>query len=774
MNSITQWKKHINNIASQLTREQLLMSEPYDELSQAQCDAMTAGIGRIINENIYDTSPDGGTAFSSGGYIQINCGYEVIENEKDDEKALLLLTGLRAHECGHELFTDFQTYMRFFDYLKNNKNLIKEQKIDLWKVRKPYKDNLIKMIESMEKYPLKNIIIQSTAKELENIFEDAYVNNGIYSYFSGEPSVGLKALNNATFSKEKAGTYEDALSKVANGEIYLYGLLMSIAHLIAIGHPYEVEGRKLSDDEKTIDTIINGFLKETKEAREKLPWETDSIKRCQYIAEVLATLSKFFPDQMPENQSQQGGQGQESQQSQGGNGQQKSQNQNGDSNQNGNQQNDGNDNGQDAKQDGNNSNSKNSNSSQGSNGQKQNSPEGKQSGQDGKDNQNSSSQNDNGIPDRDLTQEEADKIAKELLEMSKKHGKSTSSKGPMMKNPQLDKSKAERNQNQELSETQKRNLDKIAKSVAEQMAKQEMENQHSKDLQEQAQNIHNQMINSTGDTIVSRIYVNRERYQKYMKDLYKSIYKNVEKEATFITRRLKTILKDREVDEYERGFYSGQKVCVKDASKPGMKVFKKRNMPTGKPKIRVCVLVDESGSMNSQFAYRDNELLTRCDYVKEKAIMLNKVFSELEVEHCVIGHSAHCGDVYMNNYVDYNNVDGNDSYRLSEIHCSGSNADGMCIEQCCERLLEYEGKKLLIVLSDGLPSARGYESKNPVDDTIKAVAKYRKKGIEIIGTTLVPTNNQYYEIYGNQCIDCSTPEKFDKTFIKLISKVVLS
>ena len=791
MNSITQWKKHLNNIASELTRRDLFLSEAYTELSQAQCDAMTSGLGKIINENCYDNSPGSYTAYSTGGYININCGYEAIEKEKDDEKALLLLTGLRAHECGHELFTDFPTYSKFYNYLEHAKDLILAEKIDLWRVRDSFKNDLNKMIEDMKKYPHKNNIVTSLIREIQNVFEDAYVNNGIYSYFAGEPSVGLRFLNDTVFSEEEIGTYKELLELCVNGETSIALAMVNIAHLIAIGYPISNKNENFSIEEKSVDALIKNFLEKTKDSRDALPWESDSTKRCQYIAEVLVSLYEYLPDKLPDlsnqSQNQQGENSQQNSNSQGGSSssgsQQSSSEQNGNSQESQNQKSDENS----EKNDGNGSNEQKSEKSEGDSKSNQSANGKSNDSKDDNNGQNQSSganseskdggncnQGQNQIPDRDLTQEEADKIAKEILELEKQHGKSYSNQGPMMNKPQLDQNKAEKNKNAQMSDTQKRNLDKIAKSLAEQIAKAELESEHAKNLQKEVEKNNDTIINKVGNTPAKNIYLYRIKFYKEMKNEYRAIYKKVEKEANILIRRLKTILKDREVDEYERGHYSGQKVCVKDSAKPGMKVFKKRNEPTGKPKIRVCVLVDESGSMCDRFTIQDGEAISRRDFVRQKAIMLNKVFSELGIEHSIIGHHSSMGNVELRNYVDYENVDDNDQYRLTNITCSGSNADGMCISQCCENLLKTPDRKLLIVLSDGLPSASGYESKfNALEDTIKSVERYRKKGIEIIGSTLVPTNEQYQQIYGNQLIDCSTPEKFDKTFIRLISKIVL-
>lgn len=710
---LKKFKKLVKEKKESLTRRDIFESERYKELAQSETDAITFGLDAHIDEYDYYDSSDPITAYSTGGEITLNLGTALLEEEKELDKAMLMATGLRAHECGHELFTDGPTWIKYFQSLTNDFENIKEGKNHLWNAND--KSKLKKVFSDLEKNPVKINAFAKIAKSLQNMFEDAFVNNGIYSLHAGDPSIGLRMLNDSNFNS--VVSFEEFIKDIALGYKDMLSFAMTYLHCEACGYPIKEDGKKLSSKEEKVKKTFVSFLDSIKEARERLPWESDSIKRCNLLTNVLISLYDFLPN--IENSKGKGDdEGEEDKKSSSGSG------------------------GSDSKESSDSDSKKPSDSKKSS------------------DTGSTSKSKKPGSSPKTVTKEQLEEIVEQITEENKKTSDCSKTGRPSaIINFSVDEVKAEI---KKAGERNSKKMEKAISEIAEEKAIEEIEEEHAETLQKEADIINNKMEN--------KLIVNYKRGE-INKEQAKKDLKEIKKDAYFLQRRLATILKDREADELERGFYSGSKIFAKDYLKPQKKLFARHNSPTGKPNIRICVLVDESGSMGCQF----DSGATRSDFARQKAILLHTVLKNLGVCHQIVGHTDYRFDsLDLYNYVDYDTIDSNDVYRLGSITDREGNRDGAAITHCCEKLLMYpEQKKVLIVISDGEPTEYGYISKNPLIDTIESVKKYSKKGLEIIGAVMVPTNENFEQIYGKNLLDCSTPDKFNKTLIKLIQKYVL-
>ena len=87
------------------------------------------------------------------------------------------------------------------------------------------------------------------------------------------------------------------------------------------------------------------------------------------------------------------------------------------------------------------------------------------------------------------------------------------------------------------------------------------------------------------------------------------------------------------------------------------------------------------------------------------------------------------------------------------------NYDGIAIEIAAKKFFSSKpSKKIMIVLSDGLPSADNYGGKTGVNHTKQSIKKLRSSGVSVICLSLVKgvvsSNNEIYGKKNN--IDCST------------------
>lgn len=142
------------------------------------------------------------------------------------------------------------------------------------------------------------------------------------------------------------------------------------------------------------------------------------------------------------------------------------------------------------------------------------------------------------------------------------------------------------------------------------------------------------------------------------------------------------------------------------------------------PGLDVCVLIDESGSMNR----------TNIASARKCAILLNEVFLRLkQCDFYVYGHTAdnrHMGEVTINVYRDHWN---RNRYALGKVESYSNNKDSVAIEETYKMVRKQTSKPLLMfVISDGAPNAYGLRGQPAVEEVKKVVNR-----IESNGDTLV-------------------------------------
>lgn len=142
------------------------------------------------------------------------------------------------------------------------------------------------------------------------------------------------------------------------------------------------------------------------------------------------------------------------------------------------------------------------------------------------------------------------------------------------------------------------------------------------------------------------------------------------------------------------------------------------------PGLDVCVLIDESGSMNG----------TNIASARKCAILLNEVFLRLkQCDFYVYGHTAdnrHIGEVTINVYRDHWN---RNRYALGKVESYSNNKDSVAIEETYKMVRKQTSKPLLMfVISDGAPNAYGLRGQPAVEEVKKVVNR-----IESNGDTLV-------------------------------------
>ena len=158
-----------------------------------------------------------------------------------------------------------------------------------------------------------------------------------------------------------------------------------------------------------------------------------------------------------------------------------------------------------------------------------------------------------------------------------------------------------------------------------------------------------------------------------------------------------------------------------------MDLFKAEIVKEDKP-LDICLLVDESGSMGSYCM----------QYAREAAISIKEAMSDNEsLNLWVYGHSADehkRGDTEMIEYWSPSMRDR--PMAMGGMKARYENRDGNAIIASAQRVGnetdQPKGKKLMIVLSDGAPSADGYRGKLAYEHVRKCVKNIESKGWDVI------------------------------------------
>jgi hypothetical protein len=142
-------------------------------------------------------------------------------------------------------------------------------------------------------------------------------------------------------------------------------------------------------------------------------------------------------------------------------------------------------------------------------------------------------------------------------------------------------------------------------------------------------------------------------------------------------------------------------------------------------KVCVGVLIDESGSMGG----------TKIEKAREAAIFINEVFKKMpDVELFIYGHTADLKSgesVDMTVYREKGFI--TDSFSLGSVIQQANNRDGDAIFATAKRMRsQTENQGLLIVISDGAPSAVGYGGRSAIEDTRKKVTRAQSLGFQVI------------------------------------------
>ena len=235
-----------------------------------------------------------------------------------------------------------------------------------------------------------------------------------------------------------------------------------------------------------------------------------------------------------------------------------------------------------------------------------------------------------------------------------------------------------------------------------------------------------------------------------------------------LQRKVNAILKERNVEGKLTGLPAGKRLAPRMMYHDDGKIFSKPLIPDGSPKLAVCLLVDESGSMGGE----------KIETAKKTALIVEDFLRCLEIPHLIVGHSADEEDehsVDLRIYAEFDSVDENDRYRCTMIRARDNNRDGAALLYSYERLLKRpEPRKLLLCITDGVPYARGYNGGAAAKDCRQTINDYERKGVSTVALAIDGDKQDLEDIYSkNRFIDIKKLENLPVQISSILRRAIL-
>lgn len=199
---------------------------------------------------------------------------------------------------------------------------------------------------------------------------------------------------------------------------------------------------------------------------------------------------------------------------------------------------------------------------------------------------------------------------------------------------------------------------------------------------------------------------------------------------------------------------------------------------------------DESAEFDAVFTLLVDcsaSMYDKMEETKHGIVLFHEVLKSLKIPHMIVGfwEEATIGmDEQQLNYFHTVHSFSDSLYekngaKIMQLEPEEDNRDGFSIRVITEQMMKrHEHHKLLLVFSDGEPSAEGYEQ-NGIIDTHQAVSDARKQGIDVMGMFL--SDGTFDEgdeammkmIYGNERVMIPEVAELPERFIPILKKLLL-
>ena len=235
----------------------------------------------------------------------------------------------------------------------------------------------------------------------------------------------------------------------------------------------------------------------------------------------------------------------------------------------------------------------------------------------------------------------------------------------------------------------------------------------------------------------------------------RSLFKKVGRE---IENHLKS---DMRTGSNKRKF-SGKKFRAEKLVNRDYRYFENTATKRDIPETAVGILIDQSGSMYGE--------QIRC--ATYAAMGVYKTLAELEhFDVAVYGHTSTYDEVIINRYIDFGFKPKDPIKVLAGIYSDGGNIDEVAVTALGERLKsQMVDKKIMIIISDGLPHSMIGHAETRLRDLVK---EYVKGGFNVFVAALGSDKAKIDKIYEDvSFIDITDPSELPTNMLRAIKRTI--
>lgn len=235
----------------------------------------------------------------------------------------------------------------------------------------------------------------------------------------------------------------------------------------------------------------------------------------------------------------------------------------------------------------------------------------------------------------------------------------------------------------------------------------------------------------------------------------RSLFKKVGRE---IENHLKS---DMRTGSNKRKF-SGKKFRAEKLVNRDYRYFENTATKRDIPETAVGILIDQSGSMYGE--------QIRC--ATYAAMGMYKTLAELEhFDVAVYGHTSTYNEVIINRYIDFGFKPKDPIKVLAGIYSDGGNIDEVAVTALGERLKsQMVDKKIMIIISDGLPHSMIGHAETRLRDLVK---EYVKGGFNVFVAALGSDKAKIDKIYEDvSFIDITDPSELPTNMLRAIKRTI--
>lgn len=243
--------------------------------------------------------------------------------------------------------------------------------------------------------------------------------------------------------------------------------------------------------------------------------------------------------------------------------------------------------------------------------------------------------------------------------------------------------------------------------------------------------------------------------QEEFLDDNRSLFKKIGRE---IENHLKS---DMRTGNNKRKF-SGKKFRAEKLVNRDYRYFENTAMKRDISETAVGILIDQSGSMFGK----------QIECARYAAMGMYKTLAELEhFDVAVYGHTSTYDEVIINRYIDFGFKPKDPIKVLAGMYANGGNIDEIAVTALGERLKsQMVDKKIMIIISDGLPHSLIGHAETRLRDLVKG---YVKEGIHVFVTALGSDKANIDKIYEDvSFIDITDPSELPTNMLRAIKRTI--